>query len=418
MIISDLHVHSKYSRATSQNMEIKFLGDYAKIKGVKLLGTGDFTHPEYFKELKENLTEFNKGIYECGRTKFILTSEVSLIYTKNKKLRKVHMLIFAENLEAAEQLNEKFSKKGNLKLDGRPILGMTSPEFVEIAMEVSKKNLIVPAHAWTPWFGILGSVSGFDSIEECFEDQSKHIYAIETGLSSDPPMNWRISALDKYTLISNSDAHSPAKIGREANVFDFEEEKISYDLVVNTIKNKDKSKFTYTIEVPPEFGKYHYTGHRNCKVVLSPEESIKIKNICPVCRKKLTVGVEQRVEELADRKQGYIPEDAVPYKTLIPLNEICALFRSKKEKNFIEKFGNEMNVLISAPIEELSQIDENVSRVIEMLRKRTLKINPGYDGVYGEISMETIMETEELNKPKNKPKNQKENKGQRNLLEY
>jgi len=223
-------------------------------------------------------------------------------------------------------------------------------------------------------------------------------------------MNWRISALDKYALISNSDAHSPAKIGREANVFDFEEEKISFDLLVNSIKNKDRSKFAYTIEVPPEFGKYHYTGHRNCKVVLSPEESLKAKNMCPVCGKKLTVGVEQRVEELADRKQGYTPEDAVPYKTLIPLEEICAFFRSKKERNFVEKFGSEMNVLINAPVEELSRIDENVSGVIAMLRERKLKVRPGYDGVYGEISIDTAADAN--------PKEKKEKKGQRNLLDY
>jgi len=371
-------------------MDIKFLSGYAKKKGLNLLGTGDFTHPEYFRELKENLIEFNKGVYECNGTKFndtkfILTTEISLIYSKNKKTRRVHHLIFAENLDAAEQINEKLSKIGNLKADGRPVIGMTSPELAELVMEVSEKNFIVPAHAWTPWFGILGSMSGFDSIEECFEDQSKHIYAIETGLSSDPPMNWRISALDKYALISNSDAHSPDKIGREANVFDTEEEKISFDLLVNAIKNKDPNKFAYTIEVPPEFGKYHYTGHRNCGVVLSPEESLKAKNICPICGKKLTVGVEQRVVELADRAYGFAPKNAIPFKNIIPLSEICAFFKSKNEEKFIEKFQNEMNVLMNAPLDELSKIDEQVAGVIEMLREKKLKISPGYDGVYGKI---------------------------------
>lgn len=408
MIISDLHIHSKYSRATSKNMEIKFLGDYAKKKGLDLLGTGDFTHPEYFRELKENLREFNEGVYECSGTKFILTAEISLIYGKNKKTRRVHHLIFAENMDSAEQINERLSKIGNLKSDGRPIIGMTSPELAEIVMEISDKNFIVPAHAWTPWFGIIGANSGFNTIKECFEDQSKHIHAIETGLSSDPLMNWRVSGLDEYALISNSDAHSPGKIGREANVFDVDPDKISFDALINAIKNRDSSKFAYTIEVPPEFGKYHYTGHRDCKVVFAPEKAVELKNMCPVCGKKLTVGVEQRVEELADREQGFTPKNAIPFRNIIPLSEICAFFKSKNEEKFIEKFQNELNVLMNAPLEELSKVDERVSGVIEMLRERKLKISPGYDGVYGEI----FIDEGALNKGKTKGMKQ------RNLLDF
>ncbi len=389
MLFADLHLHSKYSRATSSLMDVINLGKAARQKGLNLLGTGDFTHPSYFEELKKNLTKFNDGIFieEKSRTKFILTTEISLVFVKEKKVRKIHLLVFAKNFEIVEQINEYLSKFGDLKADGRPTFGMNAVDFTEKILEISDENFIVPAHIWTPWFGILGSKSGFDSIEECFEDKSKKIYAIETGLSSDPLMNWRLSKLDKYTLISNSDSHSLHNIGRECNAFDFDEEKIKYKDIINAIKFREK--FLFTVEVPPQFGKYHYTGHRNCNFSCSPKEAIKINNICPVCKKVLTIGVEQRVEVLADREEGFIPKNAIPFKYIIPLWEICEKFKVK-EKIFIEKFGNEMNVLLNAEIEEIKKIDENVGNVIEALRNNKNIVKPGYDGVYGEILMEGI----------------------------
>jgi len=395
MILADFHLHSKYSRATSPLMNIIDLGKAAKDKGLNLLGTGDFTHPLYFAELKENLTKFNDGIFieQKSGTKFILTTEICLIFSKEinkvKKVRKVHLLVFAKNFEIAGQINDWLSKVGNLKADGRPIFGMNAVDFTEKILEISGENFIVPAHLWTPWFGILGSKSGFDTIEECFEDKSKEIYAVETGLSSDPLMNWRLSKLDKYALISNSDSHSLHNLGRECNAFNFDEEKVKYSDIIDAIKFKDKEKFLFTVEVPPEFGKYHYTGHRNCNFSCPPKEAINLHNICPVCKNPLTIGVEQRVEELADRKSGFIPADAIPFKNIIPLWEICEKFKVKdKEKILLGKFNNEMNVLFNAPIEELVKTDENIGNVIGALRNNKHIVKPGYDGVYGEIFTE------------------------------
>ncbi len=425
MILADFHLHSKYSRATSPMMNVIDLGKAAKEKGINLLGTGDFTHPMYFAELKKNLTKFNEGIFieEKSGTKFILTTEICLIFSKEinkvKKVRKVHLLVFAKNFEIAEQINDWFSEVGNLKADGRPIFGMNAIDFTEKFLEISKENFIVPAHLWTPWFGILGSKSGFDSIEECFEDKSKEIYAVETGLSSDPLMNWRISELDKYALISNSDSHSLHNLGRECNAFNFDEEKVNYQDIINTIKLKDKEKFLFTIEVPPEFGKYHYTGHRNCNFSCPPKEAINLHNICPVCNNPLTIGVEQRVEELADRKSGFIPKDAIPFKNIIPLWEICGKFKVKdKEKILLGKFNNEMNVLLNAEIDEIKNIDENIANIIGALRNNKHIIKPGYDGVYGEILIEgseggnKAQGCKEKGKEKEKDK-EKNNKGKK-----
>lgn len=402
MILADFHLHSKYSRATSVLMNVIDLGKAAKQKGINLLGTGDFTHPAYLAELKKNLTKFNEGIFieEKSGTKFILTTEICLIFSKEinkiKKVRKVHLLIFSDDFEIVEQINDWLSTVGNLKADGRPIFGMNAVEFTEKILEISRKNFIVPAHAWTPWFGILGSKSGFDSIEECFEDKSKEIYAIETGLSSDPPMNWLLSKLDRYTLISNSDSHSLHNLGRECNAFNLDEERMNYSSIIKAIKFKDMVKFLFTVEVPPEFGRYHYTGHRNCNFSCSPKEGIKLHNICPVCKNQLTVGVEQRVEELADREKGFIPKDAIPYKNIIPLWEICEKFKVKgKEDVLINKFNNEMNVLLNADVEEIKQIDENIGIIIEALRKYKDIVEPGYDGIYGEILMDKILSGEE-----------------------
>ncbi|MFN3527839.1 MAG: endonuclease Q family protein [Candidatus Altarchaeaceae archaeon] len=396
MIFADFHIHSKYSKATSKLMDLKNLNLAAQLKGINLIGTGDFSHPEFFSELKENLIEFNDGIYVLkneSKTKFILTTEFSLIFEKNKKIRKIHILLFAKNFEIAELINYEFSKIGNLKADGRPTFWINAVDFMDKILDIDKEIFVVPAHIWTPWFGIFGSKSGFDTIEECFEDRSRYIYALETGLSSDPAMNWRLSKLDKYTLISNSDSHSLQNIGRENNAFNIDEEKISYNEIINAIKSKDKKKFLFTVEVPPEFGKYHYTGHRNCNFSVSPKEAIKLKNICPVCKRQLTIGVEQRVEELADRDYGFVPENAIPFKKIIPLNEICEYFKVKKKiKEFIKKFGNELNILLNVPIDELKKVDENVSYVIDLLRKNKNIVKPGYDGVYGEINLEMNLE--------------------------
>ncbi|CEG11822.1 PHP domain protein [groundwater metagenome] len=421
MILADFHLHSKYSRATSPLMDVIGLGKAAKEKGINLLGTGDFTHPMYFAELKKNLTKFNEGIFieEKSGTKFILTTEICLIFSKEinkvKKVRKIHLLVFAKNFEIAEQINDWLSGVGNLKADGRPIFGMNAVDFTEKMLKISGENFIVPAHLWTPWFGILGSKSGFDSIEECFEDQSRHIHAIETGLSSDPAMNWRVSELDKYALISNSDSHSLHNLGRECNAFNFDEEKVNYQDIINAIKFKDKNKFLFTLEVPPEFGKYHYTGHRNCNFSCTPEESINLHNICPVCNNPLTIGVEQRVEELADRKSGFIPKDAIPFKNIIPLWEICEKFKVKdKEKILLGKFDNEMNVLLNAEIDEIDRIDENIANVIESLRNNKYIVKPGYDGVYGEILTEGGNKSQgckEKDKEKDNKGKEKDNKG-------
>jgi len=392
-IVADLHIHSHYSRATSEKMNIDELSHYAKLKGINLLGTGDFTHPLWFKELKQKLEQKEEGIFAVNDMNFILSSEISLIYSQDKKMRKVHLITLSPSFEIAEQINEWLLTKGRLDYDGRPIFGMTCPEFAEKVMEISKDNFIIPAHCMTPWFGIFGSKSGFDSVEECFKDQTKHIYALETGLSADPEMLWRISSLDNYSLVSNSDSHSPwsSRIGRECNVFDFE--KLTYKNLINAIKTRDKNRFLYTIEVDPSYGKYHYDGHRNCNISLSPEESKKYNNICPVCKRPLTIGVLHRVEELADRPEGFVLKDAIPFKRLLPLAELIAkkystgLFSKKvfeMEKMFIEKFDNELNVLLNADYNELSKTDDKLADAIIRNREGKIKINPGYDGVYGE----------------------------------
>jgi len=389
-------------------MNLESLDKWAKIKGIKVLGTGDFTHPEWLKSLKEKLEPAEQGLYKLktdDQTRFILTSEISCIYSKNNKVRKIHILIFAPSLGVVEKINVHLGFIGNLKSDGRPILGLDAKELAKIVLGISQDCLVVPAHAWTPWFSIFGSKSGFDSIEECFEEYSKYIYAIETGLSSDPPMNWRLAALDKITLISNSDAHSPRKLGREANVFDTD---LSYDAIVGAIKNKDPRKFLYTIEFFPEEGKYHYDGHRACDISLTPSESKKYNNICPTCGKPLTIGVLNRVESLANRKRGFGPNGAIPFRSLVPLEEIIAeslgVTTASKQvgveyKNLIKKLGSEFNVLLEASKQDLAratspEIAEGITRV----REGHVSITPGYDGVYGKVSIFSKGEQKKLSK--------------------
>src|SRR4030042_522862 len=306
--VADFHLHSKYSRATSRDMDLENLDKWAKIKGIKVLGTGDFTHPEWLKSLKEKLERPSPALFKLkgvkSDTRFILTAEISCIYSKKEKVRKIHIVIFAPSFEVVDKINVQLGWVGNLKSDGRPILGLDAKELAKIVLDASPDCLVVPAHAWTPWFSIFGSKSGFDSVEECFEEYSKYIFAGETGLSADPKMLWRMSDGRKITLISNSDAHSPQKIGREANVFDTE---ISYPAIIEAIKTKNPQKFLYTVEFFPEEGKYHFDGHRNCEVKFSPAETKRYGSLCPVCGKPLTVGVLNRVEELADREEGFVP---------------------------------------------------------------------------------------------------------------
>lgn len=413
-VVADLHVHGRYSRATSQSMRIEEIARFAKIKGLNLVGTGDFTHPKWLKEMQETLIQdADSGLYKVANDPelpvyFMITTEVSTIFTFEGKVKKIHHVILTPDMETAIQINERLAKYGDLTVDGRPTLDMSAPELVEEVMEVSSENMVFPAHAWTPWFSIFGAFSGFNSVEDCYQDMTKHIHALETGLSSDPPMNWRLSKLDRFTLVSNSDSHSywPWRMGREANVFELE--RISYKEVVDAIRTKDKRRFKFTIETDPAYGKYHWTGHRNCHVSLSPKEAIKLGNICPVCRKKLTKGVEQRVEELADRPEGFIPENAIGYMHLLPLSEIIATALGVDSPStqqiwniynrLIEKFGDEYTVLIDAPKQALSEVvDQRTAEAILRVREGKIKVIPGYDGVYGRP---IIFEEE---KPKTKP---------------
>ena len=401
-IIADLHIHSKYSRATSEKMDIDEITRFAKIKGLNLVGTGDFTHPRWLEELKEKLVAVQDAdLYTfrkdpSSQVYFMITSEVSTIFTFENEAKKIHHVILTPNLATASQINERLALHGNLSVDGRPTLDMTAPQLVEEITEISKENVVFPSHAWTPWFSIFGAFSGFDRMEDCYQDMTKHIFALETGLSSDPPMNWRLSTLDKYTLVSNSDSHSswPWRIGREANVFELEQ--CTYSNVVDAIRSKDANSFKYTIETDPAYGKYHWTGHRNCKISLSPQEAIKFGNRCPVCNRRLTKGVEQRVEELADRPTGFKPEKAIGYMHLLPLSEIIATvlgvtYPSVKKvwdnyNMLIEKFGNEYAVLIDALEEEMTKIvDPKIAEAIVKVREGKVKIVPGYDGVYGQL---------------------------------
>jgi len=382
-------------------MSIPEIGKFAKIKGLNLVGTGDFTHPDWLKEIKQTLTpEQDSMLFKLTSVespiRFMLTTEVCTIFNYKGESKKIHHVILTPSLGTAAQINERIQSFGSLSSDGRPILNVSAPQLVEEVMAVSRDNMIFPAHAWTPWFSIFGAFSGFDTVEDCYQDMTKHIHALETGLSSDPAMNWRLSKLDKYALVSNSDCHSfwPWRIGREANVFELE--KFTYKEVINTIVANNSSHFKFTIETDPAYGKYHWTGHRNCKVSLSPAEAIKFGNICPVCRRPLTKGVEQRVEELADRPADFKREGAPGFLRLLPLSEIIATVLGSESpstqavwKNYnllTAKFGDEYSVLIDAPLEALVQVvDAPVAQAIIKVRDGSAKVTPGYDGVYGQL---------------------------------
>ncbi len=391
-ILSDLHIHSRYSRACSKQISIDNLEKYARIKGLNLLGTGDFTHPEWIKELKSKLTEDESGIL---RTKtgfpFLMQTEISLIYTTAGKGRRIHYVVLTPGLETADQFTDELGKRGRLDYDGRPIFGFDSKELIDITQGISKETMVIPAHVWTPYFGLFGSKTGFDTVEECFGEKSKHIHAIETGISSDPAMNWRISGLDKYNLVSFSDMHSfwPWRIGREATVFDC---KLTYGSIFNALKTGNG--LAGTIEVKPDYGRYHLDGHAACKVCMTPDESKKHGNLCPKCGKPITIGVLNRVEELADRPEGAKPDNAKDFQTLIPLSEIIkgvfgvSMLASKKVwteyYNLINAFGNEFSVLRDTPKEKIEEITSKaMADAIIKNREDKINVRAGYDGEYG-----------------------------------
>jgi uncharacterized protein (TIGR00375 family) len=414
-VIADLHMHSRYSRACSKDLTLPNIAAWADKKGITVIGTGDFTHPKWLVEIKELLEETKPGLYQLrdrsARAYFMLTAEVSSIYKQGDKVRRIHNLLLAPNIEAVEKLIAALEQRGaNLKADGRPIMGIHAQDLVKMCKEIDSRIEIIPAHAWTPHFGVFGSLSGFDSLEEAFGDQAKHIFAIETGLSSDPKMNWEVSSLDSISLISNSDAHSLPKIGREVNIFEIDEAGLSYDTIISTIKNKDPKTFVYTVEFFPEEGKYHLDGHRDCKISFMPEETKKRNGICPVCGKKLLLGVLHRVADVGDRDFGYTPPGAVPFKSMIPLEEIIAEaldagVSSKKVKALYDTMldqAPEFKILLDLSEEQIAAISNPViAQSIIRVRDGRVYIEPGYDGVFGKIQIYTSKEREQISK---KPK--------------
>ena len=397
-LIADLHIHSRYSRACSQEMEVNTLAKWARIKGVNLLGTGDFTHPLYFAELRNKLEPTDGGLLrlkgERQEPYFIPTVEVNNIYHQAGRLRKIHMLIVAPSLEAVEKINQRLRPRGKLSADGRPTFTFPAKDIVKLVLDVAPDALLIPAHAWTPWFSLFGSNSGFDSLEACFEEESPNIHAIETGLSSDPAMNWRFSALDGITLVSNSDAHSPRKIAREANVLDCLP---TYRDVADVLKSHNPQRFLFTIEFFPEEGKYHYDGHRKCGVRWSPAETKRHQGRCSECGAPVTVGVMHRVDDLADREDGSVPPRAIPAKHLIPLEEVLAdALEAKPGTKTVEReyqrltslLGSELHILLDVEEEELKKSSSpHVWERILKVRREEVQVEPGYDGVYGKICL-------------------------------
>jgi uncharacterized protein (TIGR00375 family) len=412
--VADLHIHSRFSRATSRDMTFDTLAHWSKVKGVSVLATADFTHPEWLFLTREKLEPRGNGFFRLKNPQrpeweplrsvslgpddvsFVLSTEISFIYSKKGRVRKVHLLLLAPDLESVEKINGRLSGLGNLRSDGRPILGMDVKAFVRMIADISPQCVVIPAHIWTPWFSLFGANSGFDAIEECFEEMTPFIFALETGLSSDPAMNWRLSALDRFAFVSNSDAHSPSKIGREANVFDTD---LSYRGMVEAIRSRDPNRFLGTVEFFPEEGKYHWDGHRKCEVLLSPRESIGRGDLCPVCGKKLTIGVMHRVEELADRTEDDVRDAAprTPFRRLIPLNEVIAEATGRAPESqgvwdlyfrFIREFGDEQTVLTDASTSDLRRIaPERIADGIERMRRGLVRIAPGHDGEYGTIRL-------------------------------
>ena len=405
-MIADLHIHSRFSMATSKEGTPENLDFWARKKGISLIGTGDFTHPVWREELKERLVSEGNGLYrlrdayvkEESRkfpgegTRFVVSGEISSIYKKNGKTRKVHNVILLPSLEVADAMAQRLEKIGNIHSDGRPILGLDSHDLLEMMLDVCPEGILIPAHIWTPHFSVLGAKSGFDSVEECFEELAPYIHALETGLSSDPAMNWRISKLDRYQLVSNSDAHSPSKLGREANLLDID---CSYEGLYRALQTGEGLEGT--VEFFPEEGKYHFDGHRKCGVSLSPVEAERLGGICPVCGKKLTMGVDHRVEQLADRAEGFVKKDGKKYESLVPLPEVisaCMGYSTASKKvqgcfeQMIQTLGTEFDILRNVPSEDIkSCAGERIAEGIENVRTGNVKRIPGYDGEYGKIEL-------------------------------
>jgi uncharacterized protein (TIGR00375 family) len=420
--IADLHVHSKYSRATAKNLDLENLYLWAQYKGIHIVGTGDFVHPKWSKELEEKLEPAESGLFKLkdkfakpmdaripksckGQVRFMLTVEISNIKKRDDKVHKVHSLIFSPSLQAAKKIQTKLGAMGNISSDGRPILGLDPYDLLKITLEADAKNLFVPAHIWTPWFSVLGSMGGFDSMQDAFGDLTKHIFAVETGLSSDPPMNWRLKGLDDFILVSNSDAHSPSKLGREANIFDTE---FSYDGIYKALSNKDDKGLVSTLEFFPEEGKYHFDGHRNCQVRWHPKETIKHKGICSVCGKPVTVGVMSRVEALADRDEGIKSKRWRPYQNIVPLPELIAEAKDMGAQakavqgsymNILSKLGNEFYILRDCPIADIQRVAGDVlAESINRMRQGKVEIAAGYDGEFGTVKIFESGEREHIEK--------------------
>ena len=411
---ADVHIHSHYSRATSKDLDLEHLSLWAQKKGIQVVGTGDCIHPKWLEELRQKLEPAEEGLFRLkpeyvvdtagaapkaceAPVRFMLTVELSNIYKRDGKVRKIHHCIFVPSFEAAAFVQSKLDAIGNIHADGRPILGIDSRDLLEIVLESNPGSYLIPAHIWTPWFAVLGSKSGFDTIEECFGDLSSYIFALETGLSSDPPMNWRLSRLDPYLLVSNSDAHSPAKLGREATIYDTE---LSYPAIHRALSDRDDSGLVGTIEFFPEEGKYHYDGHRLCKTRMHPTDTAEHDGLCPVCGRPVTVGVMSRVDKLADRQEGSRAPLSRFYQSLIPLPEIIAEalgFASPSGKAVTETYeklltrvGNELHILRHAPLEEIAKTtDEMVAEGVRRVRAGKVEIAAGYDGEYGTIGLFT-----------------------------
>ncbi|MEI6510965.1 MAG: endonuclease Q family protein [Candidatus Uhrbacteria bacterium] len=410
-LITDWHVHSKYSRACSQSLTLPNIAAMCERKGIDVVATGDWTHPAWFAHLQENLVESEPGIYRLlptpsvgsglptlgvgSKMRFMLVTEVSLIYSKGGKTRRIHNLIFSPSLETCAKVNAELDRRGlNRRSDGRPIFGLDSEELYKILKSIDERIIVVPAHAWTPWYSVFGSKSGFDSLDDCFGEMTKYVYAIETGLSSDPKMNWRVSGLDSVTLISNSDAHSPDKLGREANVFDLDT--VSYDEFVRVLRDRDAARFLSTIEFFPEEGKYHLDGCANCGFSSVPKESKRLGLRCPKCKKPLTLGVQYRVDQLADRDGTKVP-GKIPYHSIVPLKEIIAdvfgvASTSSKRvaaeyDRLTDRVGNELDILLSKDVAEIANESTNprIAEAILRVRQGNVHLVSGYDGIFGTV---------------------------------
>lgn len=408
---ADFHIHSRFSRATSKSLDLENLSLWAQLKGIQVVSTGDCIHPSWLKELKEKLEPAEHGLFKLkseydvlaskelpkschGTVRFTLTTEISSIYKRLDKVRKVHNVISFPGFEAADKVQKKLASIGNIHSDGRPILGLDSRNLLEIVLESDPLSYLVPAHIWTPWFSVLGSKGGFDSIKDCFDDLTDHIFAVETGLSSDPPMNWRLTQLDSYAMMSNSDAHSAPKLGRESTIFDTD---LSYDAIYRALKEPDNKGLLGTVEFYPEEGKYHYDGHRNCGVRFHPRDTIAKKGLCVNCGKPVTVGVLSRVEELADHPEGRKSPRWRPFYNLIPLVEIIGEARGvgpssktvqKIFHNMLNNVGNEMFILRDAPLDKIEKTTGSlIAEGIKRVREGQVKVAAGYDGEYGKVEI-------------------------------